>query len=775
MSSPKTLYDKIFDEHVVDFLEPPNPANPSAPRNALIYIDRHLVHEVTSPQAFEGLRIASRNVRRPDCTLATLDHNIPTTSRKTFKNVDSFVEEPESRVQCVTLEQNVVDFGITYFGLSDKRQGIVHVIGPEQGFTLPGTTVVCGDSHTSTHGAFGALAFGIGTSEVEHVLATQTLPQRKSKNMRVQVSGTLAEGLTSKDVILHIIGVIGTAGGTGSVIEFCGDVIESFSMEARMSMCNMSIEAGARAGMVAPDDITFEYLKNRPLAPKAGEEWDRAVAHWKTLRTDPGAKFDVDVQINAADIAPTITWGTSPQDVVAITGSVPDPVSVSDPTKKQSMMKALEYMGLEANTPMTKIPVDKVFIGSCTNSRIEDLRSAAKVAKGRKVASTVIAAMVVPGSGLVKKQAEAEGLDRIFKAAGFDWREAGCSMCLGMNPDQLKPGERCASTSNRNFQGRQGPGGRTHLMSPAMAATAAILGRLGDVRELMDTGSDDGDSAVIILDGKTFLDDDVPEPPEPKVLFDEPEVPAPPAPSDVSEAPVAAPVVGGLKPFTTETSLPIPFPVANCDTDMIIPKQFLKTIKRTGLGVSLFHEIRYDPKTGAPLPDFVINRAPYNTASILVALENFGCGSSREHAPWALLDFGIRCIIGPSFADIFRTNCINNGMLPVALPRPVVDTIIASADKPITVDLQGRQVILADGSKVSFEIEPAVAHRLLNGLDDVGVTLGKCLGSIARFEKWRTEARPWLDGKGYGKRVNPLGKRAREAIDGDGGVKKMDW
>ncbi|KAJ3040241.1 3-isopropylmalate dehydratase, partial [Rhizophlyctis rosea] len=499
----RTLYDKVFDDHVVDQLED---------GTCLIYIDRHLVHEVTSPQAFEGLRNANRPVRRPDQTLATVDHNIPTSSRKTFKTIETFIEQADSRTQCKTLEENVVEFGLTYFGMDDKRQGIVHVIGPEQGFTLPGTTVVCGDSHTSTHGAFGALAFGIGTSEVEHVLATQTLLQKRSKNMRIAVNGDLPEGCNSKDIVLHIIGIIGTAGGTGAVIEFCGSTIEVLSMEARMSICNMSIEAGARAGMIAPDDITFEYLKGRPLSPK-GEQWEKAVAYWRSLRSDPGAKYDIEVEIDARDISPTLTWGTSPQDVVAITGVVPDPAKLSDPVKRAGMQRALDYMGLTPNTKMTDIPVDKVFIGSCTNSRIEDLRSAARIAQGRQVAPNV-QAMVVPGSGLVKKQAEAEGLDQIFRDAGFDWREAGCSMCLGMNPDQLTPHERCASTSNRNFEGRQGPKGRTHLMSPAMAAAAAVTGKLADVREILkETGS--GETKVqVIRDAKEFLEE-VAAPPAP--------------------------------------------------------------------------------------------------------------------------------------------------------------------------------------------------------------------------------------------------------------------
>jgi 3-isopropylmalate dehydratase len=424
VAAPQTLYDKVLRDHTVDEKDD---------GTILLYIDRHLVHEVTSPQAFEGLKNAGRKVRRPDCTLATSDHNVPTTPRKNFKDVASFIDDADSRTQCVTLEQNVKDFNLTFFGLDDDRQGIVHIIGPEQGFTLPGTTVVCGDSHTSTHGAFGSLAFGIGTSEVEHVLATQTLISKRAKNMKVQVDGELAPGVSSKDIVLHIIGQIGTAGGTGSVIEFCGSAIRSLSMEARMSICNMSIEAGARAGMVAPDQTTFDYLKGRPLAPKYGSaEWNKAVQYWSTLKTDDGAKFDKEIYINARDIPPTVTWGTSPQDVVPITGVIPGPDDFSDPNQKDACKRALEYMGLTAGTPVEDVVIDKVFIGSCTNARIEDLRSAARVVQGKKVAHNVKRAMIVPGSGLVKKMAESEGLDKIFVDAGFEWREAGCSMCLGM-------------------------------------------------------------------------------------------------------------------------------------------------------------------------------------------------------------------------------------------------------------------------------------------------------------------------------------------------------
>ncbi len=464
----KTLYDKLWQSHVVRVDDD---------GTALLYIDRHLVHEVTSPQAFEGLRMAGRQAWRTDAVLATPDHNVPTTARS------EGISDPVSRLQVETLDQNCVDFGITEFGMNDTRQGIVHVIGPEQGATLPGMTVVCGDSHTSTHGAFGALAFGIGTSEVEHVLATQCLLQKKSKSMLVSVDGELASGVTAKDVVLAIIGEIGTAGGTGYAIEFGGDAIRSLSMEGRMSVCNMAIEAGARAGMVAVDDKTIDYVRGRPFAP-AAEHWDKAVTYWKTLHSDDDAEFDHVVHIDAASIYPQVTWGTSPEMVVAVNAHVPDPANETDPVKSEGMQRALDYMGLKANTPMSEISVDKVFIGSCTNSRIEDLRAAAEVAKGRKLASNIKQALVVPGSGLVKQQAEQEGLDKIFMQAGFEWREPGCSMCLAMNADRLEEGERCASTSNRNFEGRQGRGGRTHLVSPAMAAAAAVTGHFIDVRDL---------------------------------------------------------------------------------------------------------------------------------------------------------------------------------------------------------------------------------------------------------------------------------------------------
>ncbi|MBI1622125.1 3-isopropylmalate dehydratase large subunit [Aquamicrobium zhengzhouense] len=467
MTAPRTLYDKIFDDHVVDRQDD---------GTCLLYIDRHLVHEVTSPQAFEGLRLTNRKVRQPEKTLAVVDHNVPTSPDRKHG-----IKNEESRIQVEALARNAADFGVEYYSENDIRQGIVHIVGPEQGFTLPGMTIVCGDSHTSTHGAFGALAHGIGTSEVEHVLATQTLIQKKAKNMLVHVDGQLPEGVTAKDIVLAIIGEIGTAGGTGYVIEYAGEAIRALSMEGRMTICNMSIEGGARAGLIAPDETTFAYVKDKPRAPK-GEAWDAALAYWKTLHTDEGAHFDKVVVLDAAKLPPIVTWGSSPEDVTAITGVVPNPDEIEDENKRNSKKRALEYMGLEPGTKMTDISIDRVFIGSCTNGRIEDLRAVAKVVEGKTVASTV-SAMIVPGSGLVKAQAEAEGLDKIFIEAGFDWREPGCSMCLAMNDDRLKPHERCASTSNRNFEGRQGFKGRTHLVSPAMAAAAAIAGHFVDIRE----------------------------------------------------------------------------------------------------------------------------------------------------------------------------------------------------------------------------------------------------------------------------------------------------
>ncbi|KAL2831945.1 aconitase family-domain-containing protein [Aspergillus pseudoustus] len=748
---PKTLYDKVLDAHIV---------NEQEDGTLLIYIDRHLVHEVTSPQAFEGLKNASRKVRRPDCTLVTVDHNIPTSSRKNFKNVEEFIEENDSRLQCSTLEENVKDFGLTYFGMGDKRQGIVHVIGPEQGFTLPGTTVVCGDSHTSTHGAFGSLAFGIGTSEVEHVLATQTLITRRSKNMRIQVDGELPAGVTSKDVVLHVIGLIGTAGGTGCVIEFCGSVIRGLSIEARMSVCNMSIEGGARAGMVAPDETTFEYLKGRPLAPKYDSaEWKKAVSYWSSLASDEDAVYDKTLLVDAKDIVPTISWGTSPQDVVPITGVVPGPDDFEDEARKLACTRALEYMGLTAGTPMKDVTVDKVFIGSCTNSRIEDLRAAAKVVRGKQIAANIKRAMVVPGSGLVKQQAEAEGLDKIFVDAGFEWREAGCSMCLGMNPDILSPQERCASTSNRNFEGRQGAGGRTHLMSPAMAATSAIVGKLADVREHLVASPRLGKVQPRVDVQPEAEEVDTEE--ELDRILDQPADNEPHTNTSAGAAGVSA----GLPKFTTLKGIAAPMDRSNVDTDAIIPKQFLKTIKRTGLGTALFYELRY--KNNEEDPSFILNQGIYRQSKILVVTgPNFGCGSSREHAPWALLDFGIKCVIAPSFADIFFNNTFKNGMLPVVIPDQAVLEKIAEearAGREVEVDLVNQQIKDAEGNVLaSFDVDGFRKHCLVNGLDDIGLTL-QMEDQIRKFEAKRTLETPWLDGKAYLRRGKRGGATMVEA------------
>jgi len=729
---PKTLYDKIFEEHVVTEVN----------GTPLIYIDRHLVHEVTSPQAFDGLRLANRVVRRPDCTLVTVDHNVPTDDRSLFQkgemDVEQFLTDIASRQQVMALEKNVEEFGLKYFGMTDKRQGIVHIIGPEQGFTLPGTTCVCGDSHTATHGAFGALAFGIGTSEVEHVLATQCLPQSKAKNMLIEIEGELGPGVTSKDIVLHVCGVIGTAGGTGCAIEFAGAAIRGLSMEARMSISNMAIEAGARAGLVAPDETTYQYLRNRPMCPAAdSEEWQAALKHWDTLRSDAGAAYDTVVKIKAADIAPTVTWGTSPQDTAPITGIVPDPEAAPSPERAAGMRRSLEYMGLQPGQVLAEVPVEKVFIGSCTNGRIEDIREVVKVAEGRRVPAGVHA-MVVPGSGLVKEQAEAEGLDKVLLAAGFDWREPGCSMCLAMNPDKLKPQERCASTSNRNFEGRQGNGGRTHLMSPAMAAAAAVTGKLTDVRELPPLGTA----------GQA--------PPAPLTLEQ-------PAPRPSRGAQINAKSAGGSDSedagglaFTTVKGVAAALDIQNIDTDMIIPKEYLKTIKRAGLGFAAFAELRYEnaddvaklgPEVAINKGDFVLNKEPWTQAKVLVAGDNFGCGSSREHAPWAIKDQGIQAIISTSFADIFYNNCFKNGMLPIVLERPLVAALLADAEAglELEVDLPNQVIVRPNGEKVPFELDAARKHKLVNGLDDIGEALERA-DLIARFEAVRSEKFPWLDG-----------------------------
>jgi len=739
-AAPSTLYDKIWSSHIVD----------DDGLSALLYIDRHLVHEVTSPQAFEGLRLASRSVRRPDCTLSTVDHNVPTTDRSALIDVAQFIEEAASRTQVVQMQTNVDDFGLKYFGMEDERQGIVHIIGPEQGFTLPGCTTVCGDSHTATHGAFGALAFGIGTSEVEHVLATQTLPQTKAINMLIRIDGPLGEGVTSKDIILHVCNVIGTAGGTGATIEFAGEAIESLSMEARMSISNMAIEAGARAGIIAPDEVTFEYLKGRPMCP-SGEEWDKAVEYWKTLKTDEGATFDKTVVIEAKNIAPTVTWGTSPQDAMPVSGIIPRiDEEGHDEARQAAVARSLDYIGLEGGTQIEGTPIEKVFIGSCTNGRIEDIREVAAIAIGRKVADGVHA-MVVPGSGLVKHQAEMEGLDKILIEAGFDWREPGCSMCLAMNPDKLKPQERCASTSNRNFEGRQGGGGRTHLMSPSMAAAAAVSGGIADVRKFPYLGTEEEDPRTRNVDVKSnvFTTESYVSPGA---------VISPPAPYLASQGEAAAAGgPAGLPKFNVLTGVAAPLDIQNIDTDMIIPKEFLKTIQRAGLGFAAFAELRYEnaeevATIGADvaknIPDFVLNKPGYENTQILIAGDNFGCGSSREHAPWSINDMGIRCIISTSFADIFYNNCINNGMLPVTLPRDQIQLLLEDAATPgteITVDLENSKVIRPNGDEFSFEIDAFKKHCLLNGLDKIGLTLDK-EDKIIAFEKERSENYPWLDG-----------------------------
>nr|Q00464.1 RecName: Full=3-isopropylmalate dehydratase; AltName: Full=Alpha-IPM isomerase; Short=IPMI; AltName: Full=Isopropylmalate isomerase [Candida maltosa]AAB03335.1 alpha isopropylmalate isomerase [Candida maltosa] len=769
--SPKTLYDKVFEDHIV--YEDESGSN-------LLYIDRHLVHEVTSPQAFEGLKNAGRTVRRTDCTLATVDHNIPTISRVNFKTLLTFIDQDDSRLQVQTLEQNVKDFDVTYFGMTDDRQGIVHVVGPEQGFTLPGTTVVCGDSHTSTHGAFGALAFGIGTSEVEHVLATQTTIQANPKNMRITIDGELSEGITSKDLVLHVIGVIGTAGGTGCVIEFAGKAIEDLSMEARMSICNMAIEAGARAGMIKPDEKTFEYIKGRPLAPK-GDEWEKALKYWKTLHTDDGAKLHYDIKIAASDIVPTITWGNSPQDALPITASVPDPANVSDPIKKSGMERALKYQGLTPNTPFVVIKMHKAFIGSCTNSRIEDLRAAAKVAKGHKKADNVKLVLVVPGSGLIKKQAEKEGLDKIFESAGFTWREAGCSMCLGMNPDILDPEERCASTSNRNFEGRQGARSRTHLMSPAMAAAAAIKGHFTDIREFDYVDNDEPSITIEHEVEDKELQDAVYEH-EKEIIEGTPGTEAERSTTSLkmnqnSKKPnqmLIKMVPITVLPFLTGITAPLY--KANVDTDAIIPKQFLKTIKRTGLKNGLFYESRF---VKMPMvrcqTDFVLNVEPYRQAEILLVTgDNFGCGSSREHAPWALKDFGIKSIIAPSFGDIFYNNSFKNFLLPIRIPQDVIESKlvpVVKAGHKLTIDLPNQQIKDGETGDVlieKFDVEEFRKHCLVNGLDDIGLTLQK-EEYIQEYEAKRREKFSFLEGGS--KLIKPI-KGTKKSIYGN---KAQEW
>lgn len=592
------------------------------------------------------------------------------------------------------------------------------------------------------------------------MLATQTLITKRSKNMRIQVDGPLAPGTSSKDIILHAIGIIGTAGGTGAVIEFCGSAIRGLSMEARMSICNMSIEAGARAGMIAPDETTFQYLQGRPLAPVVdSQEWKKAVKYWTNLKSDEGASYDEEVFIDARDIIPTVSWGTSPQDVVPITGVVPDPESFETEAQRDSARRALEYMGLTPGTRMEDVELDKVFIGSCTNARIEDLRAAARILEGRTIATNLKRAMVVPGSGLVKKQAEEEGLDRIFQDAGFEWREAGCSMCLGMNPDILSPQERCASTSNRNFEGRQGAGGRTHLMSPAMAAAAAIVGKLADVRNLAGQNGTQAKASPKV--------DVTPEISDLESDDDLDRIMDLPKESQSQDGSKTASSSGGQTKFTVLKGIAAPMDRSNVDTDALIPKQFLKTIKRTGLGSALFHALRYNNE-GGENADFVLNKEPYRHAKILVVTgPNFGCGSSREHAPWALLDFGITCIIAPSYADIFFNNTFKNGMLPVAIPdQPTLESIAEEArrGREIEVDLVKQRINDASGHKLAdFEVEEFRKHCLVNGLDDIGLTM-QMADKIRKFEDRRTLDTPWLDGSGYLKKENRKGPVQVEAV-----------
>lgn len=727
-----TLYDRIYQAHLVD------PENTTA---SLQYVDAHLIFEVPTAQAFDGLRRNNRPVRRPDLTLATVDHNVPTDDRSEYTDAASFVQEPAARRQVTLLEKNVAEHKIKYLSMSDRRQGIVHVVGPEQGLTLPGSVIFCGDSHTPTHGAVGALAISGGTSDIEHVLATQTVLQKKYKNFRVCVEGDLGPGVFSKDIVLHLIGKIGTAGATGCIIEFCGSTIRNLSMEARMVLCNMSIEAGARSGLVEPDSVTFEYLKGRPLVP-SGDDWDEALAYWKSLASDDDAVWDYSVTIDAADIAPSITWGTSPEDVIPIFGKVPDPADFDavSPFKAAAIRRSLEYMGLKANMLATDISVDRVFIGSCTNSRIEDLRAAARVAKGRKVADSVYA-MVVPGSGLVRLQAEKEGLDVIFKEAGFDWREAGCSMCLAMNPDVLSPGERCASTTNRNFEGRQGPGGRTHLVSPAMAAAAAIKGHLTDVRELVSDMNGSIRSTQLKLGGEEATNNvSVSNHTASSTTSKDEAIPNRP-PEESKKG------VDSIPKLQVLSSIAAPFDMQNINTDLVIPGDFLKIVTRTGLGPHLFQEMRYDSK-GEEISSFILNQHPYRGSQILVCTgDNFGCGSSREHAVWALVDFGFRCVIAPSFASIFFNNSGKNGLLAIPLDDRNALAFIHSeglAKRPVQIDLPSQRILDSRGNLIStFEIDPYTKHCLLNGLDDISNTLA-FEEKIYGFETRQKSAFPWL-------------------------------
>ncbi|KAF2448841.1 hypothetical protein P171DRAFT_220222 [Karstenula rhodostoma CBS 690.94] len=785
VTRPRTLYEKIFDAHVVAERED---------GTVLLYIDRHLIHEVTSPQAFERLDEHGRSVRRPELTLATSDHNVPTSERPQGVKVSTYLTREDSRIQVQKLERNVKRHHIPYFGLRSKRQGIVHVIGPELGFTLPGNTIVCGDSHTSTHGAFGALAHGIGTSEVEHVLATQTLVATKSRNMNVVIRGYLADGVTSKDLMLYIIGSIGTAGGTGSVIEFSGPVIKDLSMESRMSLCNMSIEAGAKAGLIAPDEKTLAYVKGREMAPS--KTWDMAEAYWKTLRTDAGAVFDKVVEINAGNVTPTVTWGTSPEQVVPITGVVPAPNDFSDPVKKEGCRQALAYMGLTPGIKVADISVDKVFIGSCTNARMEDFRAAAQILRGQTIAPNVKLALAVPGSGLVKRAAENEGIDIIFKRAGFQWREAGCSMCVGLNEDSLAPTERCASTSNRNFESRQGTAGRTHLVSPVVAAATAIKGTLSapsQIARSVEAAScfqhiDVDVDAVYSSDSEILSEEDSSS--QSSLLSSSSKYSGSPnkvkrvwtavkkhvkehhdsmnqaysvyygqgsgrrsssvSASEHSKQPVEQAAQQATNNSRFEDNIKGSVAIverANIDTDAIFPKQFCTTTQRTGLGHALFSNLRYNPD-GTPRPNFVLNRPESRNASILLATgPNFGCGSSREHAVWALQDFGFRCVIAPSFADIFYNNAFKNGLLLAQVKADVVERIVAesNAGHNFKISLEQQAIRTDQDADIGhFDIPERRKQELLSGIGEIEASIA-FQEQIKLYEELRRQLSPWYE------------------------------
>jgi 3-isopropylmalate dehydratase len=767
-----TLYDKIYQQHLVD------PGNKTAP---LQYIDAHLIFEAPTPVAFDSLRKASRPVRRPDLTLATVDHNVPTSNRSQYKNATTFVKDPLSRQQIGLLQKNTAEHKIKYLNMSDRRQGIVHVVGPEQGLTLPGSVLFCGDSHTPTHGAVGALAISGSVSDITHVLATQTVLQKKYENFQVCIEGELGPGVYSKDIILYLLGKIGSAGGTGCVIEFCGSTIRNLSMEARMVLCNMSIESGARSGLIAPDAVTFEYLKGRPLVP-SGDNWEKAVTHWKTLYSDDDSNWDINIEIEASDIVPYVTWGTSPDDVIPITGKTPDPADLENPFKADAVRRSLQYMGLQPNTLAVDITIDRVFIGSCTNARIEDLRAAARVVKNRHVAKSVYA-MVVPGSGLVRQQAEKEGLDKIFKDAGFDWREAGCSMCLAMNGDMLAPGERCASTTNRNFENRQGPGGRTFLVSPVMAAAAAIKGHLADVREFLNSENGSISQTRFTLDGE-----------EVKSYGRIKEVTFPQPSDDIAKSNSKRPLDAiaeananrpsedakkngaGIPKFDVVASIAAPFEMQNINTDLIISVADMKVTSPLGLGPALFRPLRYNSETGKENPDFILNQEPYRKSQILVCTgENFGCGSSREKAVWALTGFGFRCVIAPSFASIFFNNCGKCGILAIAFKNPETLGKIHAAGVAkigIQVDLPSQEIRYSNSGEViaKFEVDPYTKHCLLDGLDDVTNTLVNEEGKIYTFEKKQKAAFPWLFD-----RIQKLQPPKNLSLDLPGALDVLDW